>query len=151
MADKNVRPRNDERERGKGESMTDLEQAIFEAWDRVGPQILADPQELARRVARRRGATLTRPMRHWCLALRACDRRITPMHWPITPQHAMDLDHPLHPYEPIEHEVLIQTHGLREFCRPVRIDGWGEEVTDLAKRLGCWRQRLRRARANNKN
>jgi DNA-binding NarL/FixJ family response regulator len=59
----------------------------------------------------------------------------------------MDLDHPAHPYEPIEHDVLIGAEQLRKFCRPVRLDGWGELVPDLAKRLGCSNSGLARARA----
>jgi hypothetical protein len=38
--------------------------------------------------------SLQRPLRHYCLALRASDRRITPAHWVISPEHAMDLDSP---------------------------------------------------------
>src|SRR6267142_1314231 len=126
--------------------MTDIDRLILEAWDRVWPWLKENPDELQKRLARRRSATLTRPMRHWCLAVRACDHRITPAHWVITPSHAMDLDHPHHPYEPIEHEVLIQTHALRKYIRPVRLDDWGEEVTDLAKMLGCHPSALSKAR-----
>ncbi len=97
---------------------------------------MADPEELARRLARRRSALLTRPQRAWCLTIRASDRRITPAHWVIVPEHAMDLDHPEHPYEPIEHEVIIRPHALRKYCRPVRTDSWGELVEDVAKQLG---------------
>ena len=91
----------------------DLERAITNAWLKLRKQILSDPLELRRRLARRRLKTLTRPPRAWCIAIRASDRRITPAHWIITPEHAMDLDHPEHPYEPIEHEVTIQTHAIR--------------------------------------
>src|SRR5256885_14061880 len=107
---------------------------------------MADPRDLARRRGRRRMAIMPRPPRAWGLAIRASDRRITPMHWIITPEHAMDLNHPAHPYEPIEHEVIIQPHGLRKFCRPVRTDSWGEEVDDVAKRLGVHRTTLHRGR-----
>jgi DNA-binding NarL/FixJ family response regulator len=107
---------------------------------------MADPHELARRLARRRSALLTRPPRAWCLAIRASDRRITPAHWIISPEHAMDLDHPAHPYEPIEHEVIIRPHALRKFCRPVRTDSWGEEVADVCAKLGISRSQLLNAR-----
>src|SRR5881397_3415941 len=96
----------------------DLERAICDAWLRLRKKILSDPQELHRRLARRRMKSLTRPPRAWCIAIRASDRRITPAHWIITPEHALDLDHPLHPYEPIEHEVIIRPHALRKYCRP---------------------------------
>jgi hypothetical protein len=116
--------------------MNDVDRLILEAWEKLGPKIVGDPEELARRVARRRSKLLTRPPRAWCIAIRACDRRITPMDWIITPEHALDLDHPEHPYEPIEHTVTIQPHGLRKFCRPVRTDSWGELVQDVARQLG---------------
>jgi len=118
----------------------ELERAIRAAWLALRGKILSDPQELRRRLARRRMKSLTRPPRAWCIAIRASDRRITPAHWVIAPEHAMELDHPEHPYEPIEHEVTIQPHGLRRFCRAVRTDSWGELVEDVAKRLGVNRK-----------
>src|SRR2546422_985271 len=91
----------------------ELERNIRDAWLRVRKQILSDPQELQRRLARRRMRGLTRPPRAWCICIRASDRRITAAHWVITPEDAMDLDCGEHPYEPIEHAVLIQTHAIR--------------------------------------
>jgi DNA-binding NarL/FixJ family response regulator len=126
--------------------LDDLSRLILEAWAKLGPKILADKDELHRRLARRRLPILTRPVRPWCLAIRASDHRITPAHWVISPEHAMSLNHPAHPYEPIEHTVTIQTHALRKFCRPVLTDSWGEEVPDVAKRLGTTPAQLRRAR-----
>jgi hypothetical protein len=35
----------------------------------------------------------------------------------------MDLMHPEHPYEPIEHEVTIGTHAIRRYCHPVSFRG----------------------------
>src|SRR2546423_1281873 len=130
----------------RGGSMNDVNRLILEAWEKLGPGIVKDGEELARRVARRRSGLLTRPPRAWCIAVRASDRRITPAHWIITPEHAMDLDHPEHPYEPIEHEVTIQTHALRKYCRPVRTDSWGEEVDEVCEKLGVSRATLLGAR-----
>src|SRR2546430_17633054 len=124
----------------------ELERAIPEAWLRLRGRILSDPQELQSRLARRRMKSLTRPPRAWCIAIRASDRRITAAHWVISPEHAMDLDHPAHPYEPIEHEVIIRPHALRKYCRPVRTDSWGELVQDVAKQLGVHPSGLNRAR-----
>jgi len=127
--------------------VNDVARLILEAWEKLGPKIMGDPEELQRRLARRRSTLLTRPPRAWCLCVRASDRRITPAHWIITPQHAMEVDHPEHPYEPIEHTVTIRPHGLREHCRAVRTDSWGELVEDVAKQLGEPKQgRLLRAR-----
>src|SRR5882672_4856268 len=74
MADRNVRPT-------KGGKMNDVDRLILEAWEKLGPRIMGDPEELARRLARRRMGILTRPVRAWCLAVRASDTRITPAHW----------------------------------------------------------------------
>src|SRR5438105_772563 len=112
----------------------ELERNICDAWLRLRKQILSDPQELQRRLARRRGKSLGRPPRAWCLAIRASDRRITAAHWILTPEHAMALNHPEHPYEPIEHEVTIQTHAIRRYCHPISFSR--EIASELAKRLG---------------
>jgi len=58
----------------------------------------------------------------------------------------MELDHPEHPYEPIEHEVVIGTHGLRKFCRPVRTDSLGQQVGEVARELGVSPQAVLDAR-----
>src|SRR6267142_2577054 len=134
---------------GRGLALNDIGLLIMEAWDKLRPRIVGDSDELNRRLARRRSATLMRPPRAWCLALRASDRRINPMHWIICPEHALDRDHELHPYEPIEHEVTIDTRVLRQFCRPVRTDSWGEEVADVARQLGVHRNTLNQARHAN--
>src|SRR5207244_5296638 len=96
----------------------ELQRNICEAWVKLRGKILSDPQELQKRLARRRGKSLGRPPRAWCVAIRASDRRITAAHWVISPEHAMDLDHPGHPYEPIEHEVVSGTHAIRRYCTP---------------------------------
>src|SRR6266576_4002127 len=106
----------------------ELERNIAQAWVELRKRILSDPNELRKRLARRRMKSLVRPPRAWCVAVRASDRRITAAHWVIWPEHAMELDHPEHPYEPIEHEVTIQTHALRRYCHPVRIGGAGDDV-----------------------
>ncbi len=120
----------------KGVLVTDVERLILEAWQKLGKKIMADPQEMAKRLARRRSALLNRPQRAWCLCIRASDRRITPAHWIIYPEHAMDLTHEDHPYHPIKHDVTIDARVLRKYLRPVRTDSWGEFVEDVAKQLG---------------
>src|SRR4051812_35898030 len=122
--------------------MNDVARLVLEAWEKLGPKIMADPDELNRRLARRRMAILTRPVRAWCLAIRASDTRITPAHWVISPEHAMDLNHPEHPYEPVEHEVIIRPHALRKYCGAVRTDSWGEEVDEVCAKLGASRSHV---------
>src|SRR4051812_5010715 len=124
----------------------ELNRNIREAWLHLRPKILSDPQELQKRLARRRKKTLTRPPRAWCIAIRASDRRITAARWVISPEHAMDLNHPLHPYEPIEHEVIIRAQAIRRFIHPVTFSQ--EDAADVARLLGVspgmlWRARRR--------
>src|SRR2546421_12401478 len=110
-----------------GCGMNDVARLVLEAWEKLGPGIMGDSEELQRRLARRRRAVLMRPPRAWCLCVRASDRRITAAHWGISPEHALDLDHAAHPYEPIEHEVTIRAHALRENCWAGREESWGGE------------------------
>src|SRR5947199_10577274 len=124
--------------------MNDVARLVLEAWQKLEAKIMADPRELARRLARRRMAILTRPPRAWCIAIRASDRRITPMHWIITPEHAMDLNHPAHPYEPIEHEVTIQTHAIQRYCHPVCFSR--AQAVEVAEMLGVSPSTLMHAR-----
>src|SRR5438067_216820 len=54
----------------------EVEDVILDAWERVRPKLESDPVELAKRLARMRGASLSRPPRAWGLAIRSSDRRI---------------------------------------------------------------------------
>src|SRR2546423_1687113 len=123
----------------------ELERNIREAWLRLRRGIFSDADELRRRLGRRRMKSLIRPPRAWCVALRASDRRITAMHWVIVPGHAMDLKHPEHPYEPIEHEVWIGAHGVRRCCHAVCFSR--EDAVDVAEMLGVSRGMIWRARS----
>jgi hypothetical protein len=50
--------------------MNDVTRLVLEAWEKLGPKIMADSDELNRRLARRRKGILTKPVRAWCLGLR---------------------------------------------------------------------------------
>src|SRR5688572_23626459 len=65
--------------------MTDLERVMWEAWERVGPKLRRDADEVKARLARRRGRMYQRPLRAFCLAVRASDRRINGMRAGIVP------------------------------------------------------------------
>jgi DNA-binding CsgD family transcriptional regulator len=125
--------------------MTDLEQAILGAWQRIRPTLLADAAELSRRLARRRTPTLLRPPRAWCLAVRASDTRINPATAAIVPEHALSLDSHLHPYRFGDHEVIVDVPLLGRLCGPVRIEPPGEEWHVVARKLGVHEEVLRRA------
>ena len=126
--------------------MDELEPAIRDAWQRVKPQLLADRDELARRLARRRTPTLARPPRAWCLAVRASDRRINPASAMIVPEHAVDQRDREHPGRFLRHDVLLDAKLLDRLCIPVRIDPPGEPWDDVAKKLGVNYCGLRTAR-----
>jgi hypothetical protein len=115
---------------------TEVQELILEAWEGVLPRLLKDPDELAVRLGRRRKAILARPWRPFCLAVRAADTRIDPYWFVVTPEHAVELDDPRHPYEYIEHEVTLTTERLKMLLRPVKIGAPGEPAFEVAKKLG---------------
>jgi DNA-binding NarL/FixJ family response regulator len=123
--------------------MNDLDTAILAAWSDVLPRLRNDPTELARRVGRRQRLTLTRPPRAWCIGLRANDTRIDIANASIVPEDALD---PNEPDFPAAHDVRIDKPLLQKICPSVRLDGWGEEVTDVARYLGCRPNSLRTPR-----
>jgi len=116
--------------------MTDLDRALLESWNDVKPKLDADPDELQRRLARRRSPTLTRPPREWCIAVRASDHRITPLSAPLEPERAMYLPN----YDSTRfrqpHTVTLTRRLLRELTGGVRIDSPHEFEQDVARKLG---------------
>src|ERR1051326_5151248 len=56
--------------------MDDLEHLILTTWRHLHPHLAKNPDELGRRLARRRSPFLASPPRPWCLAVRASDTRI---------------------------------------------------------------------------
>ena len=117
--------------------MDDIESAISCAWNEIVPKLLADPEELKRRLARRKLKHFARPLRAWCVAIRASDHRITPMDAIIVPRHAVSLDAEAHPGRYAEHEVTLTKELLVRLCEAVEIGRPGEPADEVAKRLGC--------------
>ena len=62
---------------------SELMAAINEAWGRVERVIEKDPGELERRLARRGMGMMVRPVRAWCVAVKATDRRMQPLTFPM--------------------------------------------------------------------
>src|SRR5687768_10257058 len=114
----------------------EVQELILEAWEGVWPRLLKDPDELAVRLARRRLGILARPWRPFCLAVRAADTRINPYWFIVTPEHAMDLDDPRHPYEYLEHDVTLTSERLRMLAKPYRIGPPGEPAFEVCEKLG---------------
>ena len=115
---------------------TDIQHLMLEAWESVLPRLRKDPDELARRLARRRKAVLAKPWRPYCLAIPANDHRISPYRAVFDPEHAIRLDDPRHPYEYVEHRVTIDSALVRHVCRPYRVMPPGEPAFEVARKLG---------------
>src|SRR5438105_3972856 len=107
--------------------MSDLDDNLLAAWNRIRPKLLSDPTELSRRLARRRTPTLQRPPRAMCLAVRASDTRINPASAIIVPEHAVQLNSLDHAYQYERHEVTLDEQLLHLLCRPVYIDPPGDD------------------------
>jgi hypothetical protein len=126
----------------------DLPDLLCTAWQRLQSLLQRDPDELARRLARRRTGIMLRPPRAWCLAVRASDQRIHPGVAACVPE---DLAYPrsacsknylpYHQYGP--HEVTIDSKLLRKLCRPVFIERPGLPCDEVARKLGCHPNSLR--------
>src|SRR5690349_3140464 len=120
--------------------MDDVETAILEAWKRVLPRLMDDQHELAKRLQRRRCASLRRPPRAWCIAVRASDRRIPGM-WCV-PRAGDDGNHDG------REEVYFKAELLRAVSEPLWMDTGGEQPKHLAAKLGVNVQSLTAARCN---
>ncbi len=126
--------------------MTDLDAALLDTWTKVKPKLDADTDELNRRLARRRTRALMRPPREWCIAVRASDHRITPMHAAIAPEFAVDVPNPYSTCYRFDHTVRLDKRLLRRLCQPVRLTAPHEDVLDIARMLGVHRDALNLAR-----
>jgi DNA-binding CsgD family transcriptional regulator len=128
--------------------MDPLVQAIAEAWKRVKPLVEKDPDERARRLARRRLAVMQRPPRAWCLAVRASDTRINPATAACVPEEAAyprsalgtRFEPEYSEYGP--HEVTLTAQLVRRLVRPYYIPAPGISARELAEKLGCSRGRI---------
>src|SRR4051812_29580199 len=95
---------------------------LEQSWLRILPKIDRDPDELARRLARRHQGMMRRPPRAWCLGVRASDARINPATAVCVPEDAAwPGTHRGKGVEPryAEHQVTLEPTLLRRLCRPV--------------------------------
>ena len=99
-------------------AMDEIVHLLATAGRRVRPQLLRDPAELRRRLARRDTPLLTRPPRAWCLCIRANDTRIDPLR--------TSRPSPINNHQP--HEICLITDDLRRLTAPVHIDRLGEPL-----------------------
>ncbi len=99
--------------------MDPIDEALLEAWSRVAPVVRRDRLEALRRSFRRTRPLLARPIRPWCLCLRASDTRLNVHAW--VPKYLPQQHEP--------HEITIFSDTIRELCKPVTIPwpGWDWE------------------------
>src|SRR5688572_26343144 len=124
--------------------MDDIELAIQDAWTRVRDDVLADREELRRRVIRMQRPGVGRPIRDWCLAIRAGDTRLIPPLVDAEPIAALDPKR--NAGHRAAHRVTITTAALRTLCAPVNLDGL--TLHEAAARLGVNRGSLVHARVS---
>jgi hypothetical protein len=121
----------------------DLEKLLREAWARVGPGVMGDARELARRLARGESRWHRRPLREWCLAVRASDGRIDPSSAIMVPD---DAAYPGRPDLYRRHELTLDALLLGKLCRLALPEG--HSIDETAKMLGTSRMALKFARLN---
>ncbi len=128
--------------------MDELDQALLEAWHEVSQRLENEPWALARRMERVSRKELRRPVRAWCVALRASDARIGAHEWRTELQGHFAM-------KGRNHFLTLTGERLRELCKPVRIDWPGLPVPEAAELLGrdqrtvwSWVKKGRLERAN---
>lgn len=109
--------------------MDELDQALLEAWGRVSAALADQPWALARRIERVSRKELRRPVRAWCVALRASDARIGAEQ--IGSRFSIDCWR-----SGRNHRLVLRGKWLRRLCRPVRINWPGVPVSEAAALLG---------------
>jgi len=112
--------------------MDPLDLALLDAWNRLTPRIRADRLEdsnleSARRASRRSSATLNRPLRAWCLCLRAADSRLD-TYAAVAPYAALRINAP--------HTLYIDAPTVRKLVAPITIPWPGLRLRVAARRLG---------------
>src|SRR5258706_9873359 len=118
--------------------MNDMDRALFEAFAVVWERLKGDEDELRARLARRRSGEMSRPRRAWGLAVRACDRRISPYSMVIVPHYREGV---------VERElVTLDAASLVRLCAPVEINESGEMLSRVAEKLGVTTESLAYAR-----
>jgi len=131
--------------------MNELDLELFRAWHRVRDKLQDDPEEAAKRAASSGQSTYARPVRSWCLVLRANDKRIdTHCAMDVVEFIEWDEDSPQCAVEAVE----LTGDAVRELCAPVRIIWPGVSIDEAARIFGVNRTTILRwgnSRAARKN
>lgn len=116
--------------------MDQIDCNLLEAWNRISRRVRRDRLEAANRARRRLTPALTRPMRPWCLCIRASDTRINDYRCAIDPSRAIQ--------QQLEHHVVLTGSVIRDLCKPLVIPWPGIPRFKVAPRLGINTCRLNR-------
>ncbi|MFT5424727.1 MAG: hypothetical protein ACI89L_002525, partial [Phycisphaerales bacterium] len=118
--------------------MDDLDRNLLDAWHTVAQRLKQDRVAAARRHARRFNKNLSRPLRPFCLAIRASDTRLD--------AHATSAILPADPHgeHHYPHEVRVTAEVARSLTSPVNLPFPGTDLTLAAAKLGRHPESLRR-------
>src|SRR5947207_3460081 len=108
--------------------MDDVRCAIADAWAKISPRLARDPDEIHRRLARRRSKFIESPPRAWCLAVRASDTRLA--RYMCSPLHRATR-FPEH-----REEFLLDSPALKKLCAPIFLPRPGLTIVELCHLLG---------------
>jgi hypothetical protein len=149
-----------------------LDVNLLDAWNRIGARVREDRIEALRRAKRHFTNALRRPMRAWCLCIRASDTRISAWNaiidplpepsddgtsfignWSDVEEARRSTDDGWHPgvaddvselvTRGLPHVVTLSGKVIRELTRPVRIPWPGEDWKVAAAKLGRHHYTLR--------
>lgn len=113
--------------------MDSIDVALLEAWGRLAVAVKRDRVEAMRRSLRRTRGALSRPVRAWCLCLRASDRRLK--RYGYVPKGYAE--------HRLPHSLLLDSDSVRELCKPVSIPWPGVDWEHAAAMLGRDEESLR--------
>lgn len=108
--------------------MDELDIALLDAWNRLSKTVRTNRAERARRGARRLATEFSRPLRPWCLCIRASDTRLDSIHILRVPEKATDTRD--------AHDVELTSDDLRRLTAPVIVDFPGVDWHAAARSLG---------------
>lgn len=128
--------------------MDELDQLLLDSWDAVSQSLQNKPWARARRMERVLRGELRRPVRAWCLALRASDSRIG--------AHELRNEFNTACYDRgFNHRLVLSGERVRALCKPVRMIWPGVTLPEAARLLGrdertvwSWVKKGRLERAN---
>lgn len=107
-----------------------LDSILLEAWNRMGWKLKKRRISALKRSRRRFKGVLTRPMREWCLVIRASDTRIS------SDDARIEVDPPDAIEHQEEHELLLTGGMIRDLTKPVFIPWPGVTLEEAAKLCG---------------